>query len=58
MSSWARSTHAFQRVPPDLWRLSWLLMTPQRREIMVGLMEGLRENLTWFLTYQAYLREH
>jgi pimeloyl-ACP methyl ester carboxylesterase len=47
-----------ERIPPDLWKLSWLLMTPQRREIMVGLMEGLRENLAWFPTYQAYLREH
>jgi pimeloyl-ACP methyl ester carboxylesterase len=47
-----------ERIPPDLWKLSWPLMTPQRREIMVGLMEGLRENLAWFPTYQAYLREH
>jgi pimeloyl-ACP methyl ester carboxylesterase len=47
-----------QRIPPDLWKLSWPLMTPQRREIMVGLMEGLRENLAWFPKYQAYLREH
>jgi pimeloyl-ACP methyl ester carboxylesterase len=46
-----------QRIPPDLWKLAWPLMTPQRREIMVGLMEGLRENLTWFPKYQAYLRE-
>lgn len=29
-----------------------------RREIAVGLMEGLRENLHWFPKYQAYLREH
>jgi pimeloyl-ACP methyl ester carboxylesterase len=50
--------HLVQRIPPDLWKLSWPLMTPQRREIMVGLMEGLRENLAWFPTYQAYLREH
>jgi pimeloyl-ACP methyl ester carboxylesterase len=47
-----------QRMPPDLWKLSWPLMTPQRCEIMVGLMEGLRENLAWFPKYQAYLREH
>jgi pimeloyl-ACP methyl ester carboxylesterase len=46
------------KIPPDLWKLSWGLMTPQRREIMVGLMEGLRENLAWFPKYQAYLREH
>ena len=46
------------RIPPDLWKLSWPLMTPHRREIMVGLMEGLRDNLAWFPRYQAYLREH
>ncbi len=46
------------RMPPDLWKLSWSLMTPDRREIMVALMEGLRENLEWFPRYQAYLREH
>jgi pimeloyl-ACP methyl ester carboxylesterase len=47
------------RVPPDLWKLSWPLMnTPERREIAVGLMEGLDENLAWFPRYQVYLREH
>lgn len=45
-----------ERVPPDLWKLSWPLMTRKRREIMVGLMEGLRENLEWFPRYQSYLR--
>ncbi|CAM5745033.1 Haloalkane dehalogenase [Streptomyces afghaniensis] len=48
-----------ERISPDLWKLSWpLLDSPQRRDIMVGLMEGLRENLDWFPKYQAYLREH
>ena len=47
-----------ERMAPDLWRLSWSLMTTRRREIMVRLMEGLRENLTWFPRYQSYLREH
>jgi pimeloyl-ACP methyl ester carboxylesterase len=47
------------RIPPDLWKLNWPLMdTPKRREISVGLMEGLKENLGWFPRYQAYLREH
>ncbi len=47
------------RISPDLWRLSWpLLDTPERREIMVGLMEGLKENVEWFSRYQAYLRKH
>ncbi|WP_018654341.1 alpha/beta fold hydrolase [Actinomadura flavalba] len=48
-----------ERVSPDLWRLSWTLMDdPVRREAMVGLMEGLRDNLAWFPHAQAYLREH
>jgi pimeloyl-ACP methyl ester carboxylesterase len=47
------------RIPPDLWKLHWPLMnTPKRREIAVGLMEGLKQNLEWFPRYQAYLREH
>lgn len=53
------SQHLIERISPDLWKLSWSLMQPpQRREIMIGLMEGLRENLNWFPKYQAYLREH
>jgi pimeloyl-ACP methyl ester carboxylesterase len=48
-----------ERLPPDLWQLAWSqLQTPRRREIMVGLMEGLRENLAWFPRYQDYLRRH
>jgi pimeloyl-ACP methyl ester carboxylesterase len=48
-----------ERVPADLWKLHWPLMdTPKRREIAVGLMDGLKENLDWFPRYQAYLREH
>jgi pimeloyl-ACP methyl ester carboxylesterase len=48
-----------ERMPPDLWKLAWsVLSTPKRREIMVNLMEGLKENLTWFPKYQAYLRQH
>jgi pimeloyl-ACP methyl ester carboxylesterase len=46
-----------ERISPDLWTLSWALMqSPERREIAVALMEGLRENLRWFPKYQAYLR--
>ena len=48
-----------ERISPDLWKLSWPLMQqPQRREIMIGLMESLRENLGWFPRYQDYLRKH
>lgn len=53
------SKHLIEQISPDLWKLSWLQMQqPQRREIMIGLMEGLRENLNWFPRYQTYLREH
>jgi len=53
------SDEVARRLSPDLWKLSWsLLQSPKRREIMVGLMEGLKENLAWFPKYQAYLREH
>ena len=34
------------------------MCTPERREIMIGLMEGLKQNLEWFPRYQAHLREH
>jgi pimeloyl-ACP methyl ester carboxylesterase len=52
------SERLVERISPDLWKLSWPLMRqPRRREIMVGLMEGLRENLEWFPRYQAYLRQ-
>lgn len=47
-----------ERMPPDLWKLSWSLTTPRRREIMVGLMEGLQANLAWFPRYRAYLQTH
>lgn len=47
-----------ERIPPDLWRLSWSQMTPQREGVMLKLMEQLKGNLGWFPKYQAYLREH
>ena len=47
-----------ERIPPDLWKLHWSLMTPKRKEIAVGLIAGLKENLAWFPQHRAYLREH
>lgn len=47
-----------EAIPPDLWRLHWSLTTPRRRDIAVDVIAGLRENLTWFPRYQAWLREH
>jgi pimeloyl-ACP methyl ester carboxylesterase len=45
-------------ISPDLWKLHWSLTTPRRREIAIGVIAGLRENLAWFPRYQAYLRKH
>jgi pimeloyl-ACP methyl ester carboxylesterase len=46
------------RISPDLWKLHWPLMnTRVRRQMSVGLMEGLKANLAWFPRYQRYLRE-
>jgi pimeloyl-ACP methyl ester carboxylesterase len=47
-----------ERMTPDLWTLHWALTTPRRREIAVDVIARLKENLTWFPRYQAYLREH
>ena len=47
-----------EQVPPDLWTLHWALTTPRRREIIVGIIAGLKDNLDWFARYQAYLRAH
>jgi pimeloyl-ACP methyl ester carboxylesterase len=47
-----------ERIPPDLWKLHWSLMTPQRCQIAVDVIAGLKENLTWFPRYQGYLRDH
>jgi pimeloyl-ACP methyl ester carboxylesterase len=53
------STGLIERLTPDLWKLASLqLLSPERREIMVGLMEGLKENLTWMPKCQAYLRQY
>lgn len=46
------------RIPPDLWKLHWSLVTPRRKEIAVGLIAGLKENRAWFPQHRKYLREH
>lgn len=46
-----------ERIPPDLWKLHWSLMTPQRCDIAVRVIAALKDNLQWFPKYQAYLRE-
>jgi pimeloyl-ACP methyl ester carboxylesterase len=45
-------------VSPDLWHLHWSLMTPQRCEIAIRVIAGLKDNLAWFPRYQAWLRQH
>lgn len=45
-------------LPPELWKLAGLqLLSPKRHEVMVGLMEGLKDNLAWMPKCQAYLRD-
>ena len=46
------------RIPPDLWKLHWSLMTPERRQIAASLIAGLRENRKWFPQHRKYLAEH
>jgi pimeloyl-ACP methyl ester carboxylesterase len=46
------------RIPPDLWTLHWALMTPQRQDIAVTLIAGLKENRRWFPEHRRYLRDH
>jgi pimeloyl-ACP methyl ester carboxylesterase len=46
------------RIPPDLWKLHWALMSPRRRQIAIEIIVGLKENLAWFPRYQAYLRKY
>lgn len=47
-----------ERIPPDLWKLHWSLMTSKRCDLALDVIAGLKENLGWFPRYQAYLREH
>ena len=47
-----------ERIPPDLWRLHWSLVTPKRKQIAVDLIAGLKENRDWFPQHRSYLREH
>jgi pimeloyl-ACP methyl ester carboxylesterase len=46
------------RIPPDMWKLHWSLMTPKRRDIAAQLIAGLKENRAWFPQHRKYLREH
>jgi pimeloyl-ACP methyl ester carboxylesterase len=46
------------RMSPDLWKLHWSLMTPERREVAIDLIAGLKENRAWFPKHRQYLREH
>lgn len=46
------------RIPPDLWKLHWSLMTPRRRDIAVNLIASLKENRAWFPQHRNYLGTH
>jgi pimeloyl-ACP methyl ester carboxylesterase len=46
------------KIPPDLWKLHWSLMTPKHKEIAVSLIASLKENRGWFPHFRKYLSEH
>jgi len=46
------------RIPPDLWKLHWSLMTPRRKEIAIELIAGLKQNRLWFPQHRQYLADH
>jgi pimeloyl-ACP methyl ester carboxylesterase len=46
------------RIPPDLWKLHWSMMTPERIALTTDILAGLRENLAWFPRFQDYLRRY
>lgn len=46
------------RIPPDLWKLHWSLITARRREIAVDLIAGLKANRAWLGEHRRYLRDH
>jgi pimeloyl-ACP methyl ester carboxylesterase len=47
-----------EMIAPDLWHYHWSLVTARRKEILVGLITSLDQNIAEFPRYQAYLREH
>lgn len=46
-----------ETIAPDLWHYHWSLVTPRRRDILIGLITSLDQNIAEFPRYQAYLRE-
>ncbi len=51
--------HVRERISPELWRLAWARMRePDNQAIMVELMGRIRESVSAFPEFQAYLREH
>ncbi|QRF61350.1 alpha/beta fold hydrolase [Variovorax paradoxus] len=46
------------RIPPDLWKLHWSLVTPKRKEVAIDLIAGLKQNRAWFPAHRQYLATH
>ncbi len=46
------------RIPPDLWKLHWSLVTPKRKQVAIDLIAGLKQNRAWFPAHRQYLATH
>lgn len=46
------------RISPDLWKLHWALVTPERKAILVEILAGLKQNRAWLPQHRRYLRDH
>jgi pimeloyl-ACP methyl ester carboxylesterase len=47
-----------ERIPAELWKVHWALMTPQRCEITCRVLAALKYDEAWLPRYQAYMRAH
>jgi pimeloyl-ACP methyl ester carboxylesterase len=54
----ALSEERVDRIPPDLWKLHWSLVTPKRKEVAIDLIAGLKQNRAWFPAHRQYLATH
>jgi pimeloyl-ACP methyl ester carboxylesterase len=47
-----------ERIPPDLWKLHWSLMTERRRAVALEVIASFGDNLEWWPRYREWYRRH